>query len=255
MPEKVDCSGLMCRDPLRFPPTALADETPESNRQPSSSARDSPHRGEPGVRFPFPASLSFLSTMRVALISGSGCVGKTTLAKRYRRQAHLLLMDIVVRDAAHRACPYLREFGTVEAWFACPELWGMLDRFSDTWTVVRHVVELNLRKAAAPFEAVVAEGVQLRTAFWKLRLLAALPRVDAVRSYWVTNPPEQIQQQALHRGFDWTEPDIRLQWERVEGTREVEFDLTGPPEELRPDLDRFLLGADDLGVAAKPAAA
>jgi hypothetical protein len=193
--------------------------------------------------------------MRVALISGSGCVGKTTLAKRYRGQAHLLLMDLVVRDAAHRACPYLKEFGTPEAWFACPDFWAMLDRFADTWTVVRHVIELTLRKSSAPFETVVAEGVQLRTAFWKSRVLPALPAVDAVRSYWVTNPPEHIQQHAHHRGFDWTERDIRLQLERVEATREVEFDLTGSPEELRPDLDRFLLGADDCGEAFSATAA
>lgn len=126
----------------------------------------------------------------------------------------------------------------------------MLDRIADTWTVVRHVVELNLRKAAALFESVVAEGVQLRTAFWKSRLLAALPRVDAVRSYWVTNPPEHIQQQARQRGFVRTDGDIRLQAEHVEATREVEFDLTGTPQELRPDLDRFLWGADDRGESA-----
>lgn len=180
--------------------------------------------------------------MRLALISGPSSCGKTTLANRFRRQAKILLVDVVVRDAVNRACPYLRQFGNDQAMFGCPDLWGMLDQFADTWSVVRHVVDLHLLKSEGPRDVIIAESYHLRLKFWQARVLQALGSIDQQRSYRLRVPVDRLRQQGRLRGFDWSEEELQRVDAEFEASREVEFDVMGTPEEVEPDLAKFLSG-------------
>ena len=181
--------------------------------------------------------------MRLALISGPSSCGKTTLSNRFRPQASVLRLDTVVRDCANRACPYLRQFGSEDALFGCPDLWATLDHFADTWSVVQHVVDLHLLKSGAPRDVIIAESYHLRLQFWHARLLKALGDPAMVRSYRLQVPLDRHRQQGQARGFIWTEEELLQQESDFDATCQIEFDLTGTPEQVEPDLAQFLIRA------------